>query len=235
MDDGSPAPVIGVVGGSGGVGSTTFAAVLAAVSATTGPAVLVDLDPLGGGIDVLLGAEHIPGPRWSGLRVAGGRLDPQLLADALPRWGPVSFLAADVVPDAVAVTQVVGVARQLGPVVLDLCRFPTPHRAAGIYCCDLVVLVCGANVLAVNAARSVTSGLVHRSIGAVVRTRRGGTSPERVAAFVGGALIGSAPAWSRPAEDKPLAAGALPRALRLLAGGVLDALTGPGAGRHNDD
>jgi len=70
--------VLGVVGGSGGVGASTFAAVLAAV---TGRAMLVDLDVVGGGIDVLLGIEDVAGARWSGLRVGGGRLDPALLAN----------------------------------------------------------------------------------------------------------------------------------------------------------
>ena len=70
--------MFGVVGGSGGVGASTFAAVLAAVTAR---AMLVDIDVVGGGIDVLLGIEDVPGARWSGLRVGGGRLDPGSLAD----------------------------------------------------------------------------------------------------------------------------------------------------------
>ena len=70
-------PVIGVVGGCGGAGASTFACVLAATAATGWPAVLVDLDPVAGGIDVLLGIEAVPGARWSGLRLGGGRLDPR--------------------------------------------------------------------------------------------------------------------------------------------------------------
>jgi hypothetical protein len=76
-----PWPVVGVVGGSGGVGASTFAAVLAlgAARATRGPAVLIDLDPIGGGIDVLLGVQSIPGLRWSGVSGAGS----PLLAESL--------------------------------------------------------------------------------------------------------------------------------------------------------
>src|SRR3954447_15033081 len=39
--------VVGVVGGSGGVGASTFAAVLAAVAAADGDSVLVDVDVAG--------------------------------------------------------------------------------------------------------------------------------------------------------------------------------------------
>ena len=67
----STIPVLAVVGGSGGVGASTFAAALATAAA---PATLIDLDPVSGGIDVLLGIEDVPGARWSGLRLEGGRL-----------------------------------------------------------------------------------------------------------------------------------------------------------------
>src|SRR5690349_916184 len=62
--------VLGVVGGSGGVGASSFAAVLAA---TAGRSLLVDLDVAGGGLDVVLGIEAEAGARWSGLHLAGGR------------------------------------------------------------------------------------------------------------------------------------------------------------------
>src|SRR6185312_17116098 len=84
--------MIGVIGGNGGVGASTFAAVLA-WAAVSG--VLVDLDPVGGGVDVLLGIERAPGARWSGLRLDGGRLAPEVLTAGLPRWAGVPVLAAD--------------------------------------------------------------------------------------------------------------------------------------------
>ena len=50
--------MIGVVGGSGGVGASVFAAVLAATAAVLGGrALLIDLDVTGGGVDVTLGLE----------------------------------------------------------------------------------------------------------------------------------------------------------------------------------
>jgi len=40
---------------------------LARETAGGGPAVLIDLDPIGGGLDVLLGMRSVAGPRWSAL------------------------------------------------------------------------------------------------------------------------------------------------------------------------
>src|SRR5579862_4108186 len=108
-------PVIGVVGGRGGVGASLFTAVLSAVGARrghSGRSVLVDLEAVAGGIDVLLGVEGVPGPRWSGLRLAGGYLQPSLLAGGLPRWGPVSVLAADLLPSAENVEQLLPAAAE---------------------------------------------------------------------------------------------------------------------------
>ena len=87
----SPFPVIGVSSGCGGAGASVFAAVLAACADP--PALLLDADPTGGGLDVLLGCEQLPGPRWPDLRLRGGTLDPAGLLAALPRWGPVAFLS----------------------------------------------------------------------------------------------------------------------------------------------
>ena len=52
---------IGVVGGSGGSGATTFACALAQVAGRAGPSVVVDADPLGPGVDRVLGPR--PGRR----------------------------------------------------------------------------------------------------------------------------------------------------------------------------
>lgn len=78
LADGGPAPrgrLVTVLGGSGGVGASTLAAGLAlAAGAKGGGSALVDLDSAGGGIDLLLGAERVPGWRWPRLASASGRL-----------------------------------------------------------------------------------------------------------------------------------------------------------------
>ena len=54
---------------------------------------LVDLDPLGGGLDLLLGAERLAGLRWPDLAGARGRLGGGMLRDALPRLDGLSLLS----------------------------------------------------------------------------------------------------------------------------------------------
>ncbi|SHG10026.1 MinD-like ATPase involved in chromosome partitioning or flagellar assembly [Jatrophihabitans endophyticus] len=207
--------MIGVVGGSGGVGASCFAAVLALVAA---PAMLVDLDCAGGGIDVVLGVEQRPGARWSGLQVAGGRLDPADLAGGLPRAGGASVLAADLATlDADAVLQVVAAAVSLGPVVLDLPRADTRARAAALVVCDLVVLLARADVAGLVAAHAAAAALADVRVGLVVR--RGEVSPREAAALVGVPLLGVLPSL-RPGRFA-LDPGRPPRPASRVAAGVL--------------
>jgi secretion/DNA translocation related CpaE-like protein len=78
--------VIAVVGGCGGAGASTSAAALAFVGAQRGlRTILVDADPIGGGIDLLVGAERVPGWRWPRLGTARGHLGN--LAGQLPGGG----------------------------------------------------------------------------------------------------------------------------------------------------
>ena len=102
FDDGvGQGRVVRLVGGSGGVGTSTVAAGLAQVAAQRRlPSALVELDPGGGGIDLLVGAESAPGWRWSDLRAASGRIES--LAGHLPNVSGVDVLAMSrPVPEAV--------------------------------------------------------------------------------------------------------------------------------------
>ncbi len=227
--DGNPAlnsPIVGVVGGCGGAGASTFACVLAATAASAGPAVLIDLDPVAGGIDVLLGVEGVPGARWSGLRLAGGRLDPQVLAEGLPRWGSVAVLSADAMPDSDAVAQTLEVASRAAPVVVDLGRWQSPARSAAVARCALIVLVCGSDVRSVTGARAVAVALGDPTMGVlVVRSGRDPAPARRVAGLIGAPLVGAVPPAPRR-DDAPLDPRSLPRAMARVARGVLDAICG---------
>ena len=64
--------VVAVIGGCGGAGASLFAVALAQAATD---ALLVDLDPWGGGIDLLVGGEATPGLRWPDLALQGGRLN----------------------------------------------------------------------------------------------------------------------------------------------------------------
>ena len=58
------------------------------------PALLIDLDSCGGGIDLLLGGESAPGLRWPDLSLRAGRLSWTEVRDALPRRNGVAVLSA---------------------------------------------------------------------------------------------------------------------------------------------
>ena len=85
---GEPGALVAVLSGRGGAGGSTLAAALALAGTRRGlPCTLVDLDPAGGGIDLLFGLETEPGPRWSELaRWRDGRLCGRSLREALPTY-----------------------------------------------------------------------------------------------------------------------------------------------------
>src|SRR5690606_25835346 len=56
---------------------------------------LVDADPLGGGLDLVLGWEQLEGLRWPALTQTDGRVDPPALVQALPRRGDLGVLSWD--------------------------------------------------------------------------------------------------------------------------------------------
>jgi hypothetical protein len=211
------AAVVGVVGGVGGVGASTFAAVLAARIG----GVLLDIDADGGGIDVLLGVEDVPGARWSAVRVAGGRIEPRELRDGLVRWGAVPVLAADAAPPIDAVRAVLAAAAGLGPVVVDLGRAATAARSVATDSCGLVVVLVPADVSGVAGARAVLRGIGTVRTGLVVR--RGAIESDEVGDLVGVEVIGELPQLGARAQ-RPLRVVRLPRPLVRIAAGVGDGL-----------
>jgi hypothetical protein len=213
--------IVGVVGGAGGVGASTFAAVLALACGGA----LLDLDGLAGGVDVLLGIEGVPGARWSHLRLAGGRLDPAALAGGLPRWGSVPVLAADAgSPSAEGVSAVLDAALELGPVALDLPRAPAAAREVALSRCALVTVVVPATVSGVAAARAVCGTIAGAPIGLLIR--RGQVPARQVGRLVGAPVLGVA-AGRWPLAVHGLNPGRVPGPLRRVARGVLDGLAGP--------
>lgn len=100
LDDveGSLGQIITVIGGSGGVGASTFAVNLAITARSEGRSVaLVDLDPWSGGLDLLMGAERSPGLRWSALDSVHGRVSARALADACVHVAGVDLLSCDAI------------------------------------------------------------------------------------------------------------------------------------------
>ncbi|MDO5712476.1 MAG: hypothetical protein Q4P32_12155, partial [Micrococcales bacterium] len=90
------ARIIGVAGGSGGVGASSLVAALGVRAVRRGlDVVCVDLRRFGGGLDVVFGVDHESAVRWPDLARARGRLDvPELLA-RLPRAEGVPVVSCD--------------------------------------------------------------------------------------------------------------------------------------------
>jgi secretion/DNA translocation related CpaE-like protein len=144
------------VGGScGGAGASTLATALALTAGAGSPGVLlVDADPWGGGLDLVLGAERHEGLRWPGLSEVRGRIDGNAVMAALPEVRGVSVLAASrsepqPVPDE-ALAAVVEV--DLAP--------PGPHGPDSgaellLAEADLALLLVPARLRAASAARAL--------------------------------------------------------------------------------
>lgn len=171
--------VIAVVGARGGAGSSTLATALALSGSSSGKrALLVEGDRYGSGLDLLLGWENMPGLRWSGLVVEGGRVSADALHGALPSRDGLSVLALgrfespSIGPTAVAVTAVLDAGRAAGDlVVCDVPRHPGEITDALYAAADLVVLVLPAELRAVTAAEAVAAYVADRNanLGVVVR------------------------------------------------------------------
>ncbi|WP_106396923.1 septum site-determining protein Ssd [Actinocorallia populi] len=86
--------VVAVTGARGGAGASVLAATLALVAARRNLRVLLlDLDPLSAGLDVVLGLERAPGTRWPDLTRLRGRLAPDALRGSLPSSRGVAVLS----------------------------------------------------------------------------------------------------------------------------------------------
>lgn len=160
-DDHGAAPVVAVLAGSGGAGASTLAAGLAMVARSRGlTAALVDLDPIGGGIDLLLGAERTPGWRWP--RLLGARGEVTDMRRFLPQVDGLSVVsmgrpAGDEPPSAESVRAVLGsLARHHDVVLVDPGRAPLPSARLAVGNARSTLLVTTSTVRGVAA----TAGLI---------------------------------------------------------------------------
>lgn len=160
---GPPAPVVAVLGGRGGAGASVLAAGLALTAAQHGRrALLVDADPLGGGLDLVLGWEEDGGLRWPELAATSGRVDPSALVGALPGRDELALLSFDrrdsprIAAEAMAAVLAAGrAAREL--VVVDLPRWSDPAAVVALQGADRALLVVPAEVRAATAAARVAA------------------------------------------------------------------------------
>lgn len=160
--------VLGVAGGSGGLGTSVLAAAMAVRARAAGVAVVcVDGDPLGGGLDVTFGLEQEPGVRWHDLARIRGPIDGEALLQRLPAADGVPVLAFERQhPDLAAADVVLEVLAALCAaaelVVVDL---PSPHSTMFepfVAHLDAVVVLVGRQVRGLAAASVVVSTLAPR-------------------------------------------------------------------------
>jgi len=204
-DDGLRGEVVAVIGGCGGAGASLFAAALAQAAAD---ALLVDLDPWGGGIDLLVGGETAPGLRWPDLALQSGRLNWSAVREALPRHRGISLLSGTrrgYELDAGPVDAVVDAGRRGGvTVVCDLPRRLTDATQTALDTADLVVVVSPCDVRACAATATIAAVLatINPSLGLVVRgPSPGGLRAAEVADIAGLPLLASVRAQPRLAEQ----------------------------------
>jgi secretion/DNA translocation related CpaE-like protein len=171
------AAVFGVIGGRGGAGATTFAVALALAGRRRGlRTMLVDADPLGGGIDLAVGAERATGLRWHDLAATSGRVSAAALHDALVHAHDLTMLSCGRVDEPRLSAPAMHAALQAGCrahdlVVIDVPRHVDAATRVALERIDVLFLVVPADVRAAAAAGRVTAttSLLARSTRVVVR------------------------------------------------------------------
>ena len=194
--------VLGILGGCGGAGASTLACWLADAAAEQGTdTLLMDGDPLGGGLDASLGTADIPGVRWPDLVDVRGSLNPLQLVTALPRAG-FALLSGGAgnggqdgeEPAEESIAAVLDAARAgFALTVVDCAR----HRLHGslLSSCDALLMVVPGRLRPLLAARTLKEHLGNVPVSAVIRGPLGdGLDETRAAAAVGLVLAGYLPA-----------------------------------------
>ncbi|MEU7973641.1 septum site-determining protein Ssd [Micromonospora sp. NPDC049089] len=237
------ARVVAVLGGRGGAGASVFAGGLAVTAARARlRTLLVDADPLGGGLDLVLGWEQLEGLRWPSLTSADGRVDAPALVQALPSRGDLVVLSWDrgemlPLPVTAMAATVDAARRGRDFVVIDLPRQLDDAAVVALQAADQAFIVVPAELRATAAAtRVVAAAAPHcAALSVVVR----GPAPGRlraseVARALGLPLAGTLrpePELCRRLErgEAPAAGGKGP--LAVLCQRIVTDLTGaPGAG-----
>ncbi|HYO39046.1 MAG TPA: septum site-determining protein Ssd [Nocardioidaceae bacterium] len=235
---GGRARTIGVVAGSGGAGATTLACAAAVVASASQTTLLLDLDPLGPGVDRVVGLDAGAGARWDALVSSRGRLGSRSLRAALPDRSGLAVLtwgAGQAVElDPASVREVLSAAQRGNDfVVVDLPRALDDVTAEVVTRCDVVLVVVEPTVPGVSAAGRVASALrpLNGDLRLAVRSGRGAIPSRRVAEALGLPMLLEVPHQRRLAEHVDLGLGPVPSRRSALAVAVRPALVGPTSGR----
>lgn len=155
--------VVAVLGGRGGAGASVLAGGLAVTAARRGlRTLLVDADPLGGGVDLVLGWESLDGLRWPALSQASGEVPAPALVEALPGRSDLVILSWDrgepmtVPPEAMLAALDAG-RRGRDLTIVDLPRRLDESAMLALRAADQVYLVVPAELRACAAAARVAA------------------------------------------------------------------------------
>ncbi len=157
--------VVAVIGGRGGAGASVLAAALAITGVRAGMrTMLVDADPLGGGLDLVLGWEQMRGLRWPALSATSGRVDSSALVEALPGRGELVVLSWDrgellTTPAESMVAAMDAGRRGRDLVVVDLPRQMDDAAVVALEAADHALLVVPAELRAAAAAARVAAAV----------------------------------------------------------------------------
>lgn len=185
-DGSAAAAVMAVVGGAGGAGASCLAAGVAFEAGRRGRRVLlIDGDPIAGGLDVLLGIEHVSGLRWPDLGARDGPITARALVDALPEVEGVRVLSCGRagIPNDLPVTSVLAAAiRGFDLVVCDVGRPVDTRGLEMITRAALTVVVVPTDVRGVSGAQAVLQRLrpVSSALSLVTSARRPGLSIDAI-------------------------------------------------------
>jgi secretion/DNA translocation related CpaE-like protein len=237
---GPPGVVWSVLGGCGGAGASVVATALAVCAGQLGEVLLVEADPLGAGLDILLHAEQVPGIRWPDLSAAGSDpLPPPALRDALPRAHGVRVLAVDrravpvEGPTPAALGAVLEAARRIAALtVVDVSHSTGRAASTALDDSHQAVVVVPNDVRAVAAASRLTRWAAGHcaNLALVVRAESRGLRPTDVAHALALPLAGVLP--SGPALTASFHRGEIPgqrprTPLSRLSVGLLASLDRP--------
>ncbi|WP_396449757.1 septum site-determining protein Ssd [Actinomadura sp.] len=163
--EGGWATTLCVVGARGGAGASVLATALGLAAAGQGlRTLLLDADPFGGGVDLMLGLEEHEGVRWHDLAERRGRLSTATLRETLPRSGDLSVLSwrrGEPVPvsDEAVRALLDAAARGFDLVVADVPRYPGDIGRAALRSADVTFLLVPAEVRATVAADGLAAAL----------------------------------------------------------------------------
>ena len=202
--------VVAVSGSVGGIGASTFAWALAQqLTLADGEAqhvCLIDVQPDGAPLDLIVGCEQTPGIRWSQVRIRSTDIAANVILQALPAHHGVAVLSADsgATADPVALGHLVAALRRDGcRVVLDIgardAVLPTLQP-------DVEVLLLPPTLPGIVAAHAV---LRRGAELIVVDTGNADVTPEMVATQLGRAPRASI-RWQRSVRDAAVSAAPFP-------------------------